>query len=93
MIRLLCPRGQASWQTGAIPRLEADLRRCLELESRRWVAGRAHAGLGKLADLRGDRAAARQLFTRAVELARQDNDPIGEAAAGRWVDTPFRPGQ
>jgi tetratricopeptide (TPR) repeat protein len=86
-------RGAARLELGRRNEAEADLRRCLELESRRWVAGRAHAGLGKLADLRGDRAAARQSFTRAVELARQDHDPIGEAAAERWVDTPFRPGQ
>lgn len=72
---------------------ERDLRRTLQLESRTWVAGRAHAELGKLADLRGNRAAARAEFERAVRLARQDNDPIGEAAAESWVDTAFRRGQ
>jgi tetratricopeptide (TPR) repeat protein len=69
---------------------ENDLRRSIQLESRKWVAGRAHAELGKLSDLRGDRAAARAAFEKAVRLAQQDNDPIGEAAAARWVDTPFR---
>jgi tetratricopeptide (TPR) repeat protein len=72
---------------------ESDLRRSMQLESRKWVAGRAHAELGKLADLRGNRAAARAAFQQAVTLARQDNDPIGEAAAERWVDAPFRRGQ
>ena len=72
---------------------ENDLRRSLQLEARKWVAGRAHAELGKLADLRGNRAAARGEFQQAMTLAQQDNDPIGEAAAERWVDTAFRRGQ
>jgi tetratricopeptide (TPR) repeat protein len=89
----LLKRGTARLELDRRAEAEQDLRRCVELESRRWVAGRANAALGKLADLRGDRAAARRAFTRAVELARQDNDPIGEAAAERWIDTPFRRGQ
>lgn len=72
---------------------ENDLRRSIQLESRKWVTGRAHAELGKLWDLRGERAAARGAFQHAVRLAQQDNDPIGEAAAGRWIDTAFRRGQ
>jgi tetratricopeptide (TPR) repeat protein len=72
---------------------EADLRRSLQMESRKWVTGRAHAELGKLADLRGNRAAARGEFQQAVTLAQQDNDPIGEANAARWIDTAFRRGQ
>jgi len=72
---------------------ETDLRRSMQLESRKWVTGRAHAELGKLSDLRGDRAAARGAFQQAVKLAQQDNDPIGEAAAQRWIDTAFRRGQ
>jgi tetratricopeptide (TPR) repeat protein len=72
---------------------EHDLRRSIQLEARKWVTGRAHAELGKLADLRGDRAAARGAFQQAVRFAQQDNDPIGEAAAYRWIDTPFRRGQ
>ena len=72
---------------------ESDVRRSLQLESRKWVAGRAHAELGKLADLRGNRPLARSEFQQAVHLARQDNDPIGEAAAERWIDAGFRRGQ
>jgi Flp pilus assembly protein TadD len=72
---------------------ESDIRRSLQLESRKWVAGRAHAELGKLADLRGNRSVARGEFQQAVQLAQQDNDPIGEAAAERWIDAGFRRGQ
>jgi len=71
---------------------EADLRRVLGLESRKWVTGRTHGELGKLADLRGDRATARGEFQRAAALGQEDNDPAGAAAAERWVDTPYRRG-
>ena len=69
---------------------EPLLRQVLTLESRKWVAGRAHAELGKIADTRGDDAAGRQHFQQAVMLAEHDNDEIGAAAARRWVRTPYR---
>jgi tetratricopeptide (TPR) repeat protein len=72
---------------------EADLRRTLALEARKWVTGRAHAEMGKLADLRGDRAAARREFRQAAALAGEDNDPLGAEAAEQWIDTPYRRGQ
>jgi tetratricopeptide (TPR) repeat protein len=69
---------------------EPELRRVLTLEARRWVAGRAHAELGKLADLRNDRNVARSHFQQAVTLAEQDNDSVGAAAARRWIGTAYR---
>ena len=70
---------------------EPMLRRALTLESRKWVAGRAQAELGKIADLRGDRGTARQHFQQAVTLAEQDNDAIGAAAARRWIGARYKP--
>jgi tetratricopeptide (TPR) repeat protein len=72
------------------PEAEPLLRRVLTLDARKWVTGRAHAELGKLADLRGDRATARTHFQQAARLAQEDNDEIGEAAARRWIGTPYR---
>jgi tetratricopeptide (TPR) repeat protein len=69
---------------------EPELRRVLTLEARTWVTGRAHAELGKLADLRNDRAAARSHFQQAVALAERDNDTVGAAAAERWIGRPYR---
>ena len=83
-------RGTARLSLNRDADAESDIRRCLQLESRKWVAGRAHAELGKLADVRGNRAAARREFQHASQLAQQDNDPIGTADAERWIDTPFR---
>ena len=54
------------------------------------MAGRAHAELGKLADLRNDRNVARSHFQQAVALAEQDNDSVGAAAARRWIGTAYR---
>jgi tetratricopeptide (TPR) repeat protein len=87
----LVKRGTARLAIGRADSAEADLKRALALQSRKWVTGRAHAELGKLADLRGDRAAARRQFERAVALATEDNDPIGAEAAERWVARPYRP--
>lgn len=69
---------------------EALLRRALTLEARKWVTGRTHAELGKVADLRGERAAARRHFQQAVALSEEDNDAIGAAAARRWIGTAYR---
>ncbi len=86
----LVKRGTARLALGRPADAEADLTRALGLEARKWVAGRAHAELGKLADLRGNRALARREFERAVALATEDNDPVGAAAAEAWISTPYR---
>jgi tetratricopeptide (TPR) repeat protein len=86
----LLKRGTARLALGRTEQAEADVKRALGLEARKWVTGRAHAELGKLADLRGDRATAGREFERALALAEQDNDPIGAEAAERWVSRPYR---
>ena len=45
------------------------------MEGRRWVFGRSHLELGKLALKSGNRAAARQEFQTAATLCDSDNDP------------------
>lgn len=87
----LVKRGTARLRLGRNEAAETDLKRALKLESRKWVTGRAHAELGKLADLRGDRSTAQREFERAVALATEDNDPIGAEAAERWISKPYRP--
>jgi tetratricopeptide (TPR) repeat protein len=83
-------RGATRVALNRLPDAEADLSRGAGLEGRRWVTGRIYAELGKVADLRQDRAAAKRHFQRALALAEQDNDPPGAAAARRWVNTAFR---
>jgi tetratricopeptide (TPR) repeat protein len=83
-------RGAARLALNRLDDAEADLKRSTTLEARRWVTGRTWAELGKLADLRRDRATARGHFQRAVTMAEGDNDPSGAAAATRWLNTPYR---
>jgi tetratricopeptide (TPR) repeat protein len=83
-------RGTARVMLNRLDEAEADLQRSLTLEARRWVTGRSHAELGKIADLRNNRAGARAQFQRALALAEEDNDPAGAAAARRWLNSPYR---
>ena len=68
----------------------ADLATALKKQARGWVHGRAHTELGKLADLTGNREAARKEYGLAVELAKSADDSIGLADAQRLLSTPYR---
>jgi tetratricopeptide (TPR) repeat protein len=51
-----------------------DLEKALVVEGRRWIHGRAHLELGKLALKDGDRVAANQHLRAAVRLCESEND-------------------
>jgi len=68
-------RGAARAALGRTADADADLRAALGVEGRKWVYGRAHLELGKLALKAGNRAAARQELQQAAALAESDNDP------------------
>ncbi len=51
-----------------------DLEKALTVEGRRWVQGRAHLELGKLALKSGNRADAAEHFREAQRLCESDND-------------------
>jgi tetratricopeptide (TPR) repeat protein len=83
-------RGAARVALKRFDEADADLRRAVGAsESRGWVKGRAYLELGKIADMRRDRASARASFQRAHMLCEQDNDPTGAEAAASWVDQPY----
>lgn len=65
-----------------------DLRRALALEGRKWVHGRAHLELGKLALQRGDRTAALEELQTAATLCDADNDAAAAAEARRLLARP-----
>jgi len=52
----------------------ADLDKALTVEGRKWVQGRAHLELGKIAEKAGSRAAAAEHFRTAERLCESDND-------------------
>ena len=82
-------RGAARVALRKTTEADTDLRRALTLESRKWVTGRVHTELGKLADLKGDRQTAIKHFKQAKKLADENNDPLGGAAAERLIGTAY----
>ena len=78
-------RGTArAWQ-GRTMDAEGDLKRALTLDGRKWVHGRTHLELGRLAVKRGDRAAARQELQIAISLCESDNDSLPADEARRLM--------
>jgi tetratricopeptide (TPR) repeat protein len=67
-------RGAARAALGRSADAEQDLRKAVSLEGRRWVGGRAHFELGKLALKAGRREAANTEFRAAIELCESDSD-------------------
>jgi len=78
-------RGTARAWRGQNAEAEADLKRALTLEGRKWVHGRSHLELGRLAVKKGDRAAAKQEFQSAITLCESDNDPLSADEARRLM--------
>ena len=63
----------------------AELKRSLASEGRKWVHGRAHIELGKLALKAGNRASARDEFRAAIPLCESDNDQAWADEARRLM--------
>ncbi len=83
-------RGAARLLLGRDETARADLDASLGLKARDWVKGRAHAELGKLADLAGNRSRAVSEYWTAVKLGEKDSDPIGVAQARALVGAAYR---
>jgi tetratricopeptide (TPR) repeat protein len=84
-------RGAARVALGRRADAIEDLKAALAAQSTGWIRGRTETEIGKLADLAGDRTAARAAYERAVQLCEADNDPLGAGEARRLSDTPYRP--
>ena len=67
------------------PDAEADLRKSLSLDGRKWVHARSHLELGKLAMKAGNTAAAAVELRAAIPLADSDNDPLTSEEARRLL--------
>jgi tetratricopeptide (TPR) repeat protein len=70
----LYKRGAARAALGRSAEAQADLKQALSTEGRKWVYGRSHLELGKLALKAGARAAARHELETAIVLCESDND-------------------
>jgi tetratricopeptide (TPR) repeat protein len=69
-------RGAARVALGHRQDAATDLRIASGNDAPRWVQGRAHLELARLASLAGDRDAVRSEVQRAVDLCGRGNDPI-----------------
>ena len=78
-------RGAARAALGRLSDAEHDLRRAVSSEGRKWVLGRAHLELGKLALTAGQTAAARQALQMAATLCDADNDGASADDARRLL--------
>ena len=81
----LYKRGAARAALGRTADAQADLKQALAAEGRKWVYGRTHLELGKLALKAGNRAAARQELQTAITLCESDNDEPTAAEARRLL--------
>jgi len=67
-----------------------DLQAALAARAPAWVHGRVHLELGKIADLSGDRSAARARYRVASSNCRAGQDNACADAATRLISQPFR---
>lgn len=80
-------RGTARSWLGRTADAEADLRKALSVEGRKWVYGRAHLELGRLALQAGRRPAALQDLQAAIVLCESDNDASMADEARRLLNS------
>jgi len=78
-------RGSARAALGRAEDARADLERALSSVGRKWVHGRAHLELGKLAVAAGNRGKAREHFEEAIRLCSQDQDGATAEQARRLM--------
>lgn len=80
--RWLYKRGAARLGVGRLDEAEADLKAALGAKDvQGWVRARVHVELGKVADLRGDRARAVSEYQSALALTKSSPDHEAEDAA------------
>ncbi len=82
-------RGTARVAVGRPADAATDLRAAVDAEGQRWVTGRAHLELGKIADLGGDRAGAREAYDRSRRLCDDARDRACVTAAKALRDHPY----
>jgi len=78
-------RGAARAAMGRDADARQDFTRALAAEGRKWVQGRTHLELGRLALKAGDRTAAQKEFQTAIALCESDNDEAWAEQARRLM--------
>jgi tetratricopeptide (TPR) repeat protein len=84
-------RGMARLQVGKLNEAEEDLKLAAGARDvRGWVLARIHVELGKLADLRGDRAKAQSEYRTAMAITKMSSDDEAESQATRFLAQAYK---
>ena len=67
-----------------------ELRQSLSLEGPAWLRGRVHKELGKVEDLRGNRAVAMEHYREAVRVGKAEHDAASSDEAATLLKTAYR---
>jgi tetratricopeptide (TPR) repeat protein len=90
-VRWYLKRGTARARLGMLNEAEADLRTAAGGKGVwHWVLARIHIELGKVADLRGDRAKAKSEYEIAVARAMSAGDEEAKAEATKLLNQPYK---
>ncbi len=84
-------RGMARLLLGRLNEAEEDLKAALAAPGiRGWVQARIHVELGKLADLRGDRAGAQREYRAALAIGKTVHDDEAESQASQFLAKAYK---
>jgi tetratricopeptide (TPR) repeat protein len=84
-------RGAARLRLGKLNEAEQDLRAATTApDVRGWVQARIHIELGKLADVRGDRAAAQREYRAAIAVSKTAHDDEAESLASQFLAKAYK---
>jgi tetratricopeptide (TPR) repeat protein len=90
-VRWHLKRGIARVQLGMLDAAEADLKAAAGgMDARHWVLARIHIELGKVADLRGDRAKAKSEYQVGAALALSAGEEDARLEALRLQSQPYK---
>jgi len=88
--RWRCAYGSSLVLSGRIDDANRELRQSLALEGAPWLRGRVYKELGKVEDLRGNRAAAIEYYRDAVRVGKAEHDSASSDEAARLLKAPYR---
>ncbi len=88
--RWRCAYGASLVLLGLTDPADRELRQSLALEGPAWLRGRVHRELGKVEDLRGNRAAAMEHYREAVRMGKANHDSGSSDEAATLLKTAYR---
>ncbi len=88
--RWRCAYGASLVLLGLTDAADRELRQSLAREGPAWLRGRVHKELGKVEDLRGNRAAAMEHYREAVRVGKAEHDSASSDEAATLLKAAYR---